>query len=234
MRKYLVFSLLLISIFSVANPVHAQLNVKTQLGYGTNHSSILGEKINQIPEWSTLVGGSYAYEDLLFTGMYHGAHGLKEGRLGRSTAQLSADYLAVNEEALRVYGGLGYQLLGIRIQHPDIEDNENLKFSGSGFVGQAVVKIDIAEHFKAQATITGTPWFKWSYTQDGYTTTNIDKGRSFNYQVDLVYDFNPEYGIQLGLMGGSYGIPKFEFKENLVEQTSASFTGINAGVVWRF
>ena len=57
MRKYLVFSLLLISILSVANPVYAQLIVKTQLGYGTlNHSSILG-KINQIPEWSTVVGG---------------------------------------------------------------------------------------------------------------------------------------------------------------------------------
>lgn len=234
MRKGLVFSLLLISLLCMADPVSAQLNVRTQLGYGISNSSILGTEIDQVAEWSTLVTTTYSYEDLLFGAMYHGAHGLKESRLGRSTMQLSANYQAVNEEALRVYGGLGYQLLGVRIKHPDVENNDNLKFSGRGFVGQAVVEIDIAENFRAQATITGTPWFKWDYSQGGITDSNIDKGSSFNYQVDMAYDFNPEYGIQLGLMGGSYGIPKFEFQHNPMEQTNGSFTGISAGVVWRF
>jgi hypothetical protein len=213
----------------------AELTAGVQLGYGaTTYSEILGDKSLKATEWSDRLWVNLAKDDLLFTLLYQGAHSLKGQGVNRTVAQVGANYLFLNEAALQVYGGLGYQFLNARVENANVEDAQKSTFTGHGFVGQVVLAIPVSEQVRTTATITGNPWMKWSFNQGDVTDHNLKMAPSFVYQLDLTYDFSEDLGAHLGLLGGSFKVPEFTFSGKAKGATKASFTGISLGVTHRF
>lgn len=228
--KSAVLAILALSLLGLTQPVSAELTARAQLGYGTaSYEQVLGSESIEATDWSGRFSVSFAYEDLLFTGLYQYSHSLQEKNISRNLGQIGANYLFLEQEILRVYGGLGYQYLYNRFDHPSVEGGVPTSLSGRGFVGQAVVQIAIDDSIHTTATVTGSPWLKWTFHQD-LTTDSIDPGPSFTYQLDLSYDFSDDLGLQLGLLGGTFKVPAFDEKG----ATKAGYTGIHLGVTKQF
>jgi len=213
--KLTCLTLLLLTLFTF--PADAGFKLSPQLGFGVTsfRGALSGNENYRANEWLTRLTFTYEHKDLLFTGEYHSGNGLGEGRPGRVVAEIGANYLILQDDILRVYGGIGYQHLKVAPPHA------NLSLTGGDFVGQALVAIEILDELDATLTVKGSPWLKWP-------EAGGKKGGSFAYDLSLAYDFKEEYGLRLGLLGGRYQIP-LEGKS-----TSAAFTGVNLGLIWRF
>lgn len=228
--KLAVLIVLTISLFGLAHPASAELTGRVQLGYGNASYEIFGGEAFEAQDWSGRFSASYTFEDLLFTGLFQYSRSLKETNISRNVGQAAANYLFLEQEILRVYGGLGYQFTYNSFEHPAIADGAATAISGRNFVGQAVVQIAIDEKFHTTATVTGSPWLKWTFHQGGLTNSNIDQGPSFTYQLDLSYDFSDDLGVQLGLLGGTFKVPAFADHE----VSKAGYAGIHLGVTKTF
>lgn len=233
MRKRLVcIALMLVMVCMVGgeDTVSAELVTGVQIGYGsTTYSKVLGEDGIKATEWLSNVGVEYTNKELLLTGSYQGALGLQDVNIGRHLAQVGANYRFLEDGPLKVYGGLGYQLLSTRFNLPEYEDGEKFSLTGHGFSAQAVVGIDIIPEFRASATLSLAPWMNWAYSSGGNSTSNINSSSAFNSKLDLVYDFSEEFGVQLSVSGGTYSVPEFTKGE-----TRASYSAINLGVTRNF
>lgn len=239
MRKsFLLTSLsimVFVSVLSLAPTASAELVAGVQLGYGsTTYSEILGGNLDRTTEWSDHIWAHLTHEDLLFTALYQGAHSFQGKGLNRTLAQVGANYLFLGEEALKVYGGLGYQFLNTRVENSEVEGGAKSAFIGHGFVGQVVLNIPISEVIRTTATVTGNPWMKWSFSKNSVTNSDIKFAPSFVYQLDLSYDFSEDLGAHLSLLGGSFSVPAFNHLNEAKGATKGSFTGINLGVTHRF
>lgn len=235
LKKHLGFTslvlLVICTLLILPSTASAELLAGVQVGYGfTSYSKALGTKLDQNSEWTSGVWAKYRHEDLLFTGLYQGGLGLKGVNMGRHLAQIGANYRFLKEDLLQVYGGLGYQMTSTRFETPKVEGGKPSTLTGHGFAGQVVVDIAINEKIRTMATITGNPWLKWAFNQGGNTTSNIDSGSSFTYMLDILYDFSADFGLHLGLSGGSLRVPSFAGKG----ETKGSYSGINLGVTRRF
>jgi len=234
-RFWFVSLSIIIFLSAVLTPtIFAEVVAGVQLGYGsTTYSKILGTEELKATEWTDRIWIQATHEDLLFTGLYQGAHSFKGQGLDRTLAQVGANYLFFNQDALQVYGGLGYQFLNTRIENSKVESGKKSTFSGHGFVGQAIVAIPVSDEIRTAVTITGNPWSKWSFKQ-GTTTEAGIVGPSFVYQLDVTWDFSEDLGAHLGLLGGSFSIPSFTYGTDTKQATQGSFTGISLGVTHRF
>lgn len=233
MRKQLLFILCILLILALMHPTSAsaELIAGVQVGYGnTSYSKVLGSEIPSNTEWLSNVWTNYNYNDLLFSALYQGSLGLKGSKDSRNLVQVGAAYRLLEEDVMRVYGGLGYQFINNRFENAKVEGGKRSTLNGSGFVGQVAVDFPISEQFQAKATFTGNPWLKWTFNQDGVTTSNIKAGSSFVFHLDLIYDFSESLGVHLGVLGGTYGVPAFSGKG----ATNASYKSINLGVTSRF
>ncbi len=178
--EYTVLAVLALSLLGSAQPVYAQLTAGAQLGYGSaSYGQVLGGELEDIKEWSGRFSAAYVYEDLFFTGLYQYAHALQETNITRNLGLVGANYLFLDQEILRVYGGLGYQYLYNRFNHPPaVEGGVPTALSGRGFVGQAVVRIEIDPSIHTTATVSGSPWLKWTFHQgERPIPTSITVGR---------------------------------------------------------
>lgn len=223
--------LLCLAFFGLSGPAQAELVVGAQLGYGSmSYSKVLGFPSSKTGEWSGLLSANFEYEDLLFTGLYQYARGAEESKNSRNLAQVSANYRFLEQDILRVYGGVGYQFLDNRLKHPDLEGGERVGLTGHGFAAQAVVGIQINEQLRTAAVITGNPWLEWSFSTKDDIKLNVARGASFTYQLDLTYSFSQDLGLHLGLAGGNLKIPAFSD----YGETKATYGGICLGVTKAF
>lgn len=245
MAKSRVLLLTLALILTLSAPSLAQFDLKTQLTYGgTNYSYLLKEEQSgNTTEWSIMALGTYTYQDLLFNVSYqHGKElNMKVGpdadetaQHQRSHLQLGANYHFLEETGMDVYGGLGYSLMWLNMQHPEIRNGNAVSFAGHGFAAQAVVQFELADKFTADAFLTAAPWFKWRYTEASNSTEQIG-GSVYNYQLGLEYEVAPEYSVRLGIFGGSYRIDDFTFLQTeKIGPTRAGNSGVTVGVTWHF
>lgn len=252
MAKSRVLLLTLALILTLSAPSLAQFDLKTQLTYGgTNYSDLLKEdQSGNTTEWSIMALGTYTYQDLLFNVSYqHGKElNMKVGpdddatayQHQRSHLQLGANYHFLEETGMDVYGGLGYSLMWLNMQHPKIRVGNAVSFAGHGFAAQAVVQFELADKFTADAFLTAAPWFVWRYTEaskENATTDSTEQigGSVYNYQLGLEYEVAPEYSVRLGIFGGSYRIDDFKFLQTQeIGPTRAGNSGVTVGVTWHF
>ncbi|NLJ80880.1 MAG: hypothetical protein GX335_07640 [Firmicutes bacterium] len=222
-KQILVISLLLIFFVNWGHPAAAQFKLGAQLGYGlAKYSKPAGDEeviSTDIKEWTTYLAGNYTYNDLLLTGFYRSGQAW-DGPLKHSLAQICANYSILEEDLLQVYAGLGYQFLHARLEHPDPGSEGKFEPRSNSFLGQVIVAIDVMENLEAITTITAAPRLTWNLD------TPNGAGNSFNYSLDLIYDFKDEYGLRFGLMGGNYKIRDLKIK--------TSYTGANLGLTWHF
>lgn len=235
-RFWLVsLSILMFLTAFLAPTASAEMLIGAQLGYGSSsYPNILGSSVPKATEWTDKLWLKVTHDDLLFTGLYQGAHSFKGQGLNRTLAQVGANYQFFNESNLQAYGGLAYQFLNARITNNAVEGGAKSTFSGHGFAGQVVVDIPITDEIRTTATITGNPWTKWSFNKGSTTEAISKKGTAFVYQLDLIWDFSQELGAHLGLLGGSYSIPAFSYTDGSKEATKSLFTGVHLGVTHRF
>lgn len=234
MRKpFLILGFTVLVLFTLIMPhtASAQLLAGAQVGYGsTDYQKVLGKEVPTNTEWSSTIWAKYHHNDLLFTGLYQGALGLKDSKENRNLVQVGAKYRVLQEEMMNVYGGLGYQFINNRFENPNIESGKRSTLNGNGFIGQVLVEFDISEQLQATASFTANPWLQWAFGQSGITDSNIKSGSSFVFQLDILYELNSDLGLYLGLLGGSYRVPEFATKG----ATQANYKNINLGVTHRF
>lgn len=234
----------------------AQLDVKTQLGYGgTNYGKILDAQNAKTTEWSAVLLGTYTHEDLLFNASFTSSSRLnmsvtaageeepaEDGQPGshrRSNLQFGGNYLFLQDTGLKLYGGLGYSLTWLSLKDENIRGGDLLSLDGQGFVGQAIAQFDLGEKFTVDAYLSAAPWYNWEYTQGKHSTKSIP-GSHYYYQLGFEYLFAEEYSIRLGVQGGSYSIDKFRYSSSEpdetieLDKTSAGYSGVTVGVTWHF
>jgi len=148
--------------------------------------------------------------------------------------QATAGYLVLNEQNITLYAGLGYKLLSFNIREENLRDNAEFKFSGHNFIGHVDVSIKVMDNLHAKASINGTPWFTWEYTEGNQAVKNLDGGSAFNYNLGLEYQFDQGYSLNVGYRGGSLSIPEFEFDSEDIPATKGSFSGLSGGVSIHF
>lgn len=213
----------------------AQLQAGVSLGYGrTSYSQILGEKNVQNTEWSSGVWANYGHEDLLFTGMYQSSLGLQGFNANRHLAHVGASYLFLEEDALQVYGGLGYHLVSTRFATPEVDNGERNTLTGHGFAGQVIVSIAINEEIQTAATVIASPWANWSHNVANNTRHDVGSGSSFVYKLEVIYDFSTDFGAQLSVLGNVYSMPAFSHNGETIGETRSSSSSLNLGVTRHF
>ena len=228
--KYALSVILSLSLVVFSQPAAAELVGRAQVGYGTATYDILGSGKLETQDVSGRLSFYYPYEDLLFTGLFQYSRSLKDMNISRNLGQVAANYLFLEQDILRVYGGLGYQFLYNRFENANINGGKATALSGRNFVGQAVIQIDLVEGFQAAATVTGSPWINWTIHQDNTTDSNVDSGISFLYQVDLSYDLKDDLGVQLGISGTTFSVPNYKG----MGTSSAGSTEVHLGVTKKF
>lgn len=238
-NRFVLLAMILLVTFSLVTTVDtasAQLLAGVNLGYGTtNFSELYGDDGPTYTQWSAGVWADFRYDDLLFTGLYQSSLAIpNDVDIGRHLAQVGANYRFFEDGPLRVYGGLGYQLVSTRFKTEQVEEGDESRLLGHGFAGQVVVDIAITEDISTTATITGNPWMNWSHKQEGTTTESLQSGSSFTAKLDVVYDFSEEFGVHLGAIGGTYGVPEFKVDETKKGKTSSVYASVNLGVTHRF
>lgn len=233
-RRLLVHALpifILCWLLLIPQVASAELLAGAHLGYGrTTYSQVLGEKSVQNTEWSSGIWANYSQADLLFTGLYQGSLGLQEFKASRHLAHAGASYLFLAEDALQVYGGLGYQLVSTRFETPQVDSGERNTLTGHGFAGQVVVNIALNDQFRTAATIIASPWANWSHNVTNNTRHAIGSGSSFVYKLELFYDFSSDFGAQLSLLGNNYRVDD----DGGTADTKSSSASINLGATLRF
>ncbi len=215
-------------LIAYSQSASAELLAGVQLGYGqTQYAKFLGENGESHTEWSSSLWARYPYEDLLFTASYQGSLGLQGFSSSRHLAHAGLSYLFLEEDILKVYGGLGYNLVSAGIP---TDDDKKHTFTGHGFTGQAVLDIAITDELWTSATVIAAPWAKWSHNVAETTNHNIDSSSAFAYKLELFYDFSEEFGAHLSLLGSTYKVPAYDD----VGETRSSSVSINLGVTKHF
>lgn len=255
-RKSWVAVLTAVLVLSLAAVGSAQIDVKTQLGYGgTSYGKILDAKNAKTTEWSAVALGTYAHDDLLFSASFTSSNSLnvsvtadgeeepqensQKGIHRRSNLQFGANYLFLKDTGLKLYGGLGYSMTWVTLKDQDLRDNTQLSLGGKGFAGQAIAQFTLGDKFTADAYLSAAPWYSWEYTEKDDSRKNIG-GSHYHYQLGFEYLFAEDYSIRLGMQGGAYSLDKFRFSSSEPEETielpetSSSYSGVIVGVTWHF
>jgi hypothetical protein len=223
-----VLVLCCILIAALTQSASAELLAGVQLGYGqARYSQILGEKGTSSTEWSSSLWARYPYEDVLISALYQGSLGLQGFSSSRHLAHAGVSYLFLEEDMLKVYGGIGYNLVSAKLP---VTGDEHNTFTGHGFTGQVVMDIEITDELWTSATVIANPWAKWSHTLPGPTKHVDASGSAFAYKLELNYDFSEEFSAHLSLLGNTFSVPKYED----TGQTKGSSVSINLGVTREF
>ncbi len=235
MRKrisaHALFGLTLCFLLLLPQMASAELLAGVHLGYGrTTYSQVLGEENVQNTEWSSGIWANYSHEDLLFSALYQGSLGLHGFKANRHLAHAGASYLFLKEDALQVYGGLGYHLVSTRFETPEVDNGERHTLTGHGIAGQVVVNISISDELRTAATVVASPWATWSHNVANNTRHDIGSGSSFIYKLELVYDFSSDFGAQLSVLGNNYRVSDDAGQGN----TRSSAASINLGITHQF
>ena len=222
--------LVLCCLLLIPHSASAELLAGVHLGYGrTTYSQVLGGKGLKNSEWSAGIWANYHHEELLFTGLYHGSLGLEGAEISRHLAHVGANYRFLEQDALQVYGGLGYQLVSTRFQTPEIHSGDRNTLTGHGFAGQVVVDIGITEEVHTSAMVMASPWATWSHGTDTSTDHDIGSGSAFLYRLEVSYEFSTDFGAHLSLVGNNFSI-----QGDSSINTRSNSASINLGVTRRF
>jgi len=222
--------LILGCLLLISQTASAELLAGVDLGYGrTSYAQVLGGgKLNN-SEWSAGIWARYDYEDLLFTGLYHGSLGLRGVNTSRHLAHVGANYRFLEEDALQVFGGLGYSLVSIRFETPEVDSGQLNTLTGHGFTGQVVVDIAISDQVRTTATVAASPWARWSHRTEASTNHDVGSGSTFFYRLEVSYHLSDDFGAELSLLGNNFGV-----KGDAPVGTKGSSASVNLGVTRRF
>lgn len=138
-------------------------------------------------------------------------------------------YLIFDEDGVQLYGGLSYEIARMALANNDA-GIPSQSFFGRGFGLHGHASILLTPELGATASIHGTPWFTWEYTQGSSARKDI-KGSSFAYQLEIAYSVYENIALTLGYNGHRSSVDSFTFVDGGpdIGKSSGVFSGVTFG-----
>lgn len=238
-RFYLVLALCLVLLNGHALAASdLRIGITGSLNPTTYEPLFYNEK-TEVKEWSAIVNAELKpASDLLVLGTLKYSRGMD---LNANSLHAQGTVLldVFSDTNLDIYVGLGYQYSTNTLKDVisyDADPIKEVKLTGQGFTGNIRTIFTLLDQLRLVATIDGSPWYTWNYSENTITQSNITPGSAYNYRLKLEYDINQLWSVQLGYAGSTTKIGKFNFitGEKPIPETKTSQEGITIGLAYYF